>query len=240
MKEKQAIKEAFTKLAPRYETVLDYELRTFWGRSYQEYVNLLVEQSEISENQKILDIATGTAMIPRNISLRNIPGIHITGLDITESMLLQGKHASKIPIYQNNICLTCGDAMSLPFGAESFDVIITGLASHHMDISRMLKEIKRTIKKNGRLSMIDAGVPPIWHFPIISGLFRVIAFVYFLFKENKARARAEAAAVTNVFTAEEWQDALLELGFKEINIEVIPGKYRWIPDALSIKAVNSF
>jgi hypothetical protein len=43
-----------------------------------------------------------------------------------------------------------------------------------------------------------------------------------------------------VFTAEEWQDALLELGFSEINIEVIPGKYRWIPDALSIKAINSF
>jgi len=201
---------------------------------------MLVEQSEISENQKILDIATGTAMIPRNISLRNIPGIHITGLDITESMLLQGKQALKTPIYQNNICLTCADAMTLPFAAESFDVIITGLASHHMDISRMLNEIKRTIKKNGRLSMIDAGVTPIWHIPIISWVVKVIVFVYFLFKENKTRAHAEAAAVTNVFTAEEWQDALLELGFSEINIEVIPGKYRWIPDALSIKAINSF
>lgn len=240
MKEKQAVQEAFTELAPRYEKVLDYELRTFWGRSYQEYVNLLVEQSEISENQKILDIATGTAMIPRNISLRNIPGIHITGLDITESMLLQGKHALTNSVHQNNICLTCADAMTLPFAAESFDVIITGLASHHMDISRMLKEIKRTIKRNGRLSMIDAGVPPIWHFPIINGLVKVIAFVYFLFKENKTRAYAEAAAVTNVFTAEEWQDALLELGFEEISTEVIPGKYKWIPNALSIKAVKSF
>jgi len=109
-----------------------------------------------------------------------------------------------------------------------------------MDISRMLNEIKRTIKKNGKVSMIDAGVSPIWHFPIISGIFKAIAYIYFLFKENKMRARAEAAAVTNVFTADEWQSALIKLGFKEINIEVIPGKYKWIPNALSIKAKNIY
>ena len=236
MKEKQAIQEAFTDLAPRYEVVLNDELKTFWGWSYQEYVNLLVERTEISENQKILDIATGTAMIPRKIVQKNIPGIHITGLDITESMLLQGKHALSDPVYQNKINLTCGDAMSLPFAAESFDVIVTGLASHHMDISRMLNEIRRTIKKNGKLLMIDVGVTPIWHLPIIGGLTRVFAFVYFLFKQNMTRAFAEAFAATNLLTAEEWQDALLELGFRDIIIKEIPGKYGWIPNPLTIRA----
>lgn len=126
--------------------------------------------------------------------------------------------------------------MSLPFAAESFDVIVTGLASHHMDISRMLNEIRRTIKKNGKLLMIDVGVTPIWHLPIIGGLTRVFAFVYFLFKQNMTRAFAEAFAATNLLTAEEWQDALLELGFRDIIIKEIPGKYGWIPNPLTIRA----
>jgi hypothetical protein len=87
--------------------------------------------------------------------------------------------------------------------------------------------------------MIDAGVPPIWHFPIVSSLFKVFVFFFFLIKENKTRAIAEADAVTNVFTTQEWQNALSDLGFEEIQIEEIPGKYKWIPDALSIKAINS-
>ncbi|MGB2965063.1 MAG: class I SAM-dependent methyltransferase [Anaerolineales bacterium] len=239
MKEKQAVKEAFTELAPRYEEVLDDELSTFWGLSYQAYVNLLVKRTDISEYQKILDIATGTAMIPRKIIKKNMPGVHVTGLDITESMLRQGKHALTAPVYQNKISLTCGDAMALPFAAESFDVIVTGLATHHMDISRMLNEIKRTIKKNGTLSMIDVGVSPIWHTPIISGLARVFVFVLFLFRENITRAYAEAAAISNVLTAEEWQEALLELGFSEIIIEEIPGIHRWLPTPLEIRATFS-
>ena len=237
MKEQKAVKEAFTELAPRYEVVLDDELKSLWGWSYQAYINLLVERTEISEGQKILDIATGTAMIPRKIIQKNIPGIQITGLDFTESMLLHGKRELSSSIFPDIISLICGDAMALPFAAESFDVIVTGLASHHMDISLFLKEIKRTIKKNGRLSMIDVGASPIWHLPVISGLVRVIAFVYFLFKENLTRAVAEATSVTNVLTAEEWQDILSEFGFQNIIIEEMPGRYKWIPSPYTIKAI---
>ncbi len=113
---------------------LDNELKTFWGWSYQAYINLLVERTEISEHQKILDIATGTAMIPRKIIQKNIPGIQITGLDFTESMLLHGKQELSSSLFPDIISLICGDAMALPFAAESFDVIVTGLASHHMNI----------------------------------------------------------------------------------------------------------
>jgi ubiquinone/menaquinone biosynthesis C-methylase UbiE len=238
MKEKQAVKEAFTELAPRYEKVLDNELKTFWGWSYEAYINQLVDRTEISEHQKILDIATGTAMIPRKIVQKNIPGIQITGLDFTESMLLHGKRELSSTLFPDIISLICGDAMALPFAPESFDVIVTGLASHHMNISLFLKEIKRTIKKNGRLSMIDVGVSPIWHMPVISGLSRVIAFVYFLFKENLTRALAEAASITNVLTAEEWQDILSEFGFQNIVIEEIPGRYKWMPNPYTIRARN--
>ena len=49
MKEKQLVHKAFTELAPRYEAVVDGELNTFWGWSYQDFVDQLVDRTEIPE-----------------------------------------------------------------------------------------------------------------------------------------------------------------------------------------------
>ena len=236
MKEKQVVQEVFAELAPRYEEVLDDELQSFWGWGYQDYVEFLVNRIKFQDGQTILDIATGTAMIPRRIINNDISGVHVAGLDISESMLQQGKKNILHTNQQNYISLTCGDGMALPYPANSFDIIVTGLASHHMDIPTMLKEIKRTLKENGNLSMIDIGVSPLWHIPIIGIFVRITAFIIFLFRENLTRALAEAAAVTNVFTPDEWHSALIDLGFREITIEEITGKYKWIPNPFIVKA----
>ncbi len=79
MKEKKAIQEAFTELSSHYEEVVDGELNLFWGWSYDTFLQELVNQTTILENQKILDIATGTLVIPRKILEQQIPGIQISG-----------------------------------------------------------------------------------------------------------------------------------------------------------------
>jgi len=48
--------------------------------------------------------------------------------------------------------------MALPFSPQSFDVVISGLASHHMNIPLMLSEKKRVLKPGGLLSIIDIGM----------------------------------------------------------------------------------
>jgi len=239
MNEKEAVQEVFADLAPRYEEVLDDELRTFWSWSYQDYVDFLVERSEIQQGDIVLDIATGTAMIPSKINDQDIPGVRIAGLDISESMLLQGKKNLGNSNHNKRVSLTCGDGMALPFPAKSFDIIITGLASHHMDIKQMLIEIKRTLKHNGKLSMVDVGVSPLWNYPVIRQFIQTVTFLVFLFRENLTRARAEAAAVTNVFTPDEWENSLLNLGFTDITIEEAPGKSKIIPIPFILKATLS-
>ena len=91
MKEKRAIQETFEEYSVHYEESMDGELNRFWGWSYAKFLEELVKRTPIHEGQKILDIATGTAMIPRRISSKNIPDVQITGLDITEAMLVKGK-----------------------------------------------------------------------------------------------------------------------------------------------------
>ena len=238
MKEKQLVHKAFTELAPRYEAVVDGELRTFWGWGYQDFVDQLIGRTEILENQKILDIATGTSVIPRKIIKQKIPGIQIAGLDITESMLRQGKKKISDLGINAPIGLICADAMKLPFVDNSFDVIVSGLASHHMDIPVMLSEMKRVLKPGGLLSLIDAGTSPFWELPIMRGLIRVMAFVYFILKENPARAWAEAADITNLRTPEGWQAELETAGFRSVEIVKLSSKYPWLPEPVAIQSIT--
>jgi demethylmenaquinone methyltransferase/2-methoxy-6-polyprenyl-1,4-benzoquinol methylase len=237
MKEKQAVKDAFSELAPRYETVLDDELKTFWGLSYDDYANQLLEKTELKKNQRVLDIATGTAVIPRKLTQLQVSGIQITGLDLTEEMLRQGKEIISNDGAFSAISLTCGDATVLPFSDDTFDVIVTGLASHHMNISKFLSEIQRTIKENGFLSMIDVGNKSSWKNPFVKILSRVIAFLYFIIFENITRAKAEAASITNLRTPDEWHDSLHSLGFSNIQIEQLPSIKQWLPHPYSIRAI---
>lgn len=90
MKKKDSVHEAFTELAPRYENVVDHELMTFWGWSYQDFIDRLLEQTTLEPGQKLLDIATGTAVIPRKLADRGFDQNQIIGLDITEAMLHRG------------------------------------------------------------------------------------------------------------------------------------------------------
>ena len=235
MKEKQVVQEAFKELSSHYEETVDSELNTFWGWSYQGFVDQLVDRTEILENQRILDIATGTLVIPRKILRKKIPGIQITGLDFTESMLRQGKKKLSSENITNTINLTCADAMALPFSDQSFDVVVSGLASHHMDIPLMLSEMKRMLTPGGLLSIIDVGTSPLLERPVVQFIMRVAAFFFFLFRENITRAWAEAGAVTNLRTPEGWQAELRGVGFENINIKKLSSKYSWIPEPLAIQ-----
>jgi ubiquinone/menaquinone biosynthesis C-methylase UbiE len=238
MDEKRAVQEAFTEMSSHYEEVVDGELSFFWGWSYQNFLEELLKHTRIEPNQSILDIATGTSVIPRKLIHQDIPGLQITGLDITESMLRQGQRKILATENPTGVNLICGDAMALPYADSSYDLVVSGLASHHMDIPRMLSEMRRVLKPGGTLSIIDVGTSPIWETKIFQGVARVIAYLYFLIKENHTRARAEAAAVTNLRTPEGWENDLARAGFNRIQVRKLKSKHRWTPEPLSIQSSN--
>ena len=236
MKEKQAVKETFTDLSSHYEKTINWELNTVWGWSYQGFAEDLVNRTEFRENQLVLDIATGTAVIPRKIMELKIPGVHLVGLDLTESMLRQGIRKIPESDFNTSISLTCADAMALPYPEGAFDVVLSGLASHHMNIPLMLSEMKRVLKPDGILSIIDVSTSAFLESPAIKVIIRVLVFLYFLIQKNPARAWAEAVAVSNVRTPEGWQKEFQEAGFDDIEIIKLSSKYSWVPEPLYIQS----
>jgi len=234
MKGKKVVQEAFTELSTHYEKAVDDELNVFWGWNYQRFLDELIKRTKFQENQKILDIATGTSLIPRKIMNLKIPGINIVGQDITEKMLQKGTREISPDDINTSITLVCSDAMALPFTAQSFDLVVSGLASHHMNIPLMLSEMKRILTHGGVISIIDVGSSPLWENPILKGFARVFAFFYFLLKETPSRAWMEAMSITNLRTPEGWERELSILELQGISITKLPSKYKLLPEPLYI------
>ncbi|MGZ6347138.1 MAG: hypothetical protein ACXWNC_06175, partial [Anaerolineales bacterium] len=83
MEDKASIVEAFSEMAPRYEQVVNSELNRFWGWSYHGFVNYILSSTPIQPQDIVLDIATGTGVIPYAIEKSGHPTCQMHGLDIT-------------------------------------------------------------------------------------------------------------------------------------------------------------
>lgn len=239
MKDKENIIETFTELAPRYEEVVNAELDLFWGWSYVGFINQMLQSTPVPEKGRMLDLATGTGVIPITVTTKGHNTTRIHGLDITLSMLARARKKMVSVNIQNRINLICASAMDIPYASESFDLVTCALATHHMDTKLLLSESWRILSAGGMLSIADVGGSKLWQSPVVKFFLRSAAFVYFLFKENASRAWAEADAVSNVRSKEEWFELLAEIGFQNIKITKLKSKYRWIPEPLVIQAVKS-
>src|SRR5665811_1411228 len=141
-----AVIEAFTELAPSYEKTLDAEVRQMWGISYRQFVDQFIATIPIQDGNDILDVATGTGVIPLRIAQRVSSQCRIVGLDITPAMLCYAQSAVQAAGLSSLIRLVCASGMAMPFGEGAFDVVTCGLGTHHMDGQRLIREMRRVLK----------------------------------------------------------------------------------------------
>jgi ubiquinone/menaquinone biosynthesis C-methylase UbiE len=236
MSKDNLIIETFSELAPRYENVVDLELNRFWGWRYDEFVDYLIDMTPIEPDDSLLDIATGTTVIPRKIADRFNINAPIHGLDITFEMLRRARKIILSDYSGDDFCLVCASGLSLPYRENSFDVALCGLATHHMDARVLLSEINRVLKQGGNLGIADVGGSLTLNLPIVRFFYKVLTFFYYLFHENISRAWTEANSITNIRTFKEWNEMLIEFGFEKINITQMRSKYVWIPKPILIRA----
>ena len=236
MDEIKHVKEAFTELAPSYINTMDKELNQFWGISYPKFIERLVETANIKTGERVLDIATGTAIIPIKLISSGREQQQIVGLDITPAMLIQGRKAITSKSKKQAIDLVCASAMSMPFADGIFNVIICGLGTHHMNVPRMLMESRRLLAGNGRLIISDVGASPFWRCALGKLLLRLLMLQYG-FVNHSARSQAEIDAFQNVRTAQEWLALLHVFGFANVQVEEIKPRLPWFPSGLTLQAV---
>jgi ubiquinone/menaquinone biosynthesis C-methylase UbiE len=238
MDQKKAVEEAFSELAPRYEQVVDSELRLIWGWTYKGFVDQLIELSTVKKDDLVLDIATGTGVIPLRLTELYPNENQFIGLDITPQMLQHARRSIAERQREHKIRLTCASAMDIPFGRDTFNLITCGLATHHMNVPRLISEIFRVLAPGGRITIVDVGAAPIWKFPPFKVFLHLVALGYFLPKEGWARAWAETTAVANMYTMQEWENALRIAGFTGIHLHEMKSKHFWAPSPLAMQAMK--
>lgn len=105
--------------------------------------------------QKLLDVAGGTGDVAFKF-LKRAGGGHATVLDLTENMLVEGRQRAEADSLVDSLDWVVGDAMSLPFPDNTFDVYTISFGIRNVTRPQeALNEAYRVLRPGGRLMVLE-------------------------------------------------------------------------------------
>lgn len=108
----------------------------------QEFYDKIIKRGLCTAGQKILDIGTGTGVLPRNMYKY---GAEWTGTDISENQIATAKKLS----YGMNISYYAVPTEKLDFPDNSFDVITACQCFWYFDHEKVMSDFYRMLKPDG-------------------------------------------------------------------------------------------
>lgn len=166
--EKLKIKQgASIRLFNRWARYYDEGIINRWLNSVQDLVvNEL--KFHIGKRYRVLDIGSGTGelLIKVFYACKNIGinGVRLYGIDISNEMIKVANH--KFYNHKIKCKIKLAEASKLPFKNNFFDFVISTEAFHHFpEQFKALIEMKRVLKVNGKLILVDV------NFFFLSGVF---------------------------------------------------------------------
>ena len=165
MSEAFSARELFAPLGPtydRYAAALSFGQDPRWRR-------YLVSRIEAGAGDKVLDVATGTGAVARELITQK--GCTVVGLDQSPEMLAEARR--RLP---EDVTLIEGTADRLPFADASFDALtFTYLLRYVPDPAATLRELVRVVRPGGTVAGLEFAVPhglwrPLWELYVRVGL----------------------------------------------------------------------
>ena len=131
-----------------------------WGRTSEAYAKYrdiypeefyrkILDRGLCKEGQKVLDLGTGTGVIPRNMYQY---GAHWTGTDISPEQIGQAKRISEKA--GMNIDFRAVATEKIDFPNESFDVVTACQCFWYFDHERVMPKLAEILKQDGRLLVL--------------------------------------------------------------------------------------
>lgn len=139
-------------LVEQYKNSNNVNVRIHLHEKYSQnplsWFHWLFSQYDLKAGMKILEIGCGNGKL-WTLNEDHLNNLEIVLSDVSLGMLNDAfKNLSHIP----NITYQCFDAMNIPCSDETFDVVIANHVLFYVsDLSKTLSEIKRVLKKNGKL-----------------------------------------------------------------------------------------
>lgn len=141
----------FTSVASKYDImndVMSVGVHRLWKDAMMDWL-------APRNGQRLLDVAGGTGDIAFRF-LGRAPQASAVVLDMTESMLAEGRKRAEAEKLSSHLDWTVGDAMALPFENGSFDRYTISFGIRNVTrIPDALREAYRVLKPGGRLMVLE-------------------------------------------------------------------------------------
>ncbi len=205
----------FDEISPRYDFLnhfLSFGLDRRWRRKLVSFLPPKV-------NQRLLDLATGTADTILSFFRYSSRVNSAVGIDLADKMLEIGRLKVKQKKLQDKIVLKHADANQIPFEAQTFDIVSMAFGIRNVvDPLIILKEMSRVLKGEGRTLILEFSLPS-------KGVIRAIHLFYlrtvvpligWIFSQNYHAYRYLNLTIEEFPYGENFCRLMREAGFKAV------------------------
>ena len=152
-------------MSPDREGVWDRAARGYAPQERLEHQSIrrALDLAAPTAREELLDVATGTGLVLRELARRPAAPASAVGLDASAAMLAR---IGPLPVGWRTVD---GDATALPFADSSFDLAVTAYLLHVLepaDRATTLAELRRVVRPAGRLVTVTT-----WAARPIGGVF---------------------------------------------------------------------
>ncbi len=145
------VRGVFSSVATKYDIMND----VMSGGVHRVWKDAMMDWLSPRDGQRLLDVAGGTGDIAFRF-LKRAPTASAVVLDLTEDMLIEGRNRAEAEDRAHQLDWMVGNAMALPFEANSFDVYTISFGIRNVTrINDALTEAYRVLRPGGRLMVLE-------------------------------------------------------------------------------------
>ena len=210
------IKDMFDSIAPKYDFLnrfLSLRQDVVWRRQ-------MVKAASIPDGGMVLDVACGTCDVALEIKRQRGNQVTVSGTDFSPGMLFLGKE--KILSHccgTMDISLAAGNALALPFKDNCFDALFIAFGIRNiMDRKSALVDFHRTLKKNGKVVILELSAPRQGGFQRLYMTYfqKILPLIGGIFSKNKNAYHYLPASVLKFPGAPSFASTMKKAGFSDI------------------------
>ena len=201
---------------------------------HRDLLDLVVKNSAVKDNDKVLDIGCGTGLL--SLKFLQAADCFVTAVDNSKEMMALFRDKIKKLAIQKQVTCKFMDAGSLKFPANTFDIVASTLTLHHLEQKlNPLKKMRRILKPGGKLLIGDIDMDTTGRHTDVKRFMRIIKVLEqewlgaFELKDMSVFERMFDNSKRHILnrgefcvSLKQWADLCKKAGFRKVTVKKLP------------------